>query len=159
MIGLKTLSIWFWIIILNVLDQIISKWYHGLWISLANLSLHLLQVQSDHFEEFFAPELDKHGYQALYKKNTSEVPFTIFFLLNFMKLCFLFIFKLPLLVQVYSGNFNAVDGCATFFRRDRFSHVKKYEVNVLWFFLTVGHSFSELFWSVYRLSLIRLHSL
>ncbi|XP_039130714.1 carbon catabolite repressor protein 4 homolog 1-like [Dioscorea cayenensis subsp. rotundata] len=61
----------------------------------------LQEVQSDHFEEFFAPELDKHGYQALYKKNTSEV---------------------------YSGNFNAVDGCATFFRRDRFSHVKKYEV-------------------------------
>lgn len=31
------------------------------------------QVQSDHFEEYFAPELDKHGYQALYKRKTSEV--------------------------------------------------------------------------------------
>ncbi|XP_065024436.1 carbon catabolite repressor protein 4 homolog 1 [Musa acuminata AAA Group] len=61
----------------------------------------LQEVQSDHFEEFFAPELDKHGYQALYKKKTSEV---------------------------YSGNPNTLDGCATFFRRDRFSHVKKYEV-------------------------------
>lgn len=30
-------------------------------------------MQSDHFEEFFAPELDKHGYQALYKKKTAEV--------------------------------------------------------------------------------------
>ncbi|XXG64199.1 hypothetical protein AAC387_Pa05g2211 [Persea americana] len=59
------------------------------------------EVQSDHFEEFFAPELDKHGYQALYKKKTSEV---------------------------YSGNATPVDGCATFFRRDRFAHVKKYEV-------------------------------
>lgn len=63
--------------------------------------LCLQEVQSDHFEEFFAPELDKHGYQALYKKKTSEV---------------------------YNGNPNSVDGCATFFRRDKFSHVKKYEV-------------------------------
>ncbi|CAO2822106.1 unnamed protein product [Amaranthus hypochondriacus] len=57
----------------------------------------LQEVQHDHFEEFFSPELDKHGYQALYKRKTSEVTQT-------------------------------ADGCATFFRRDRFSHVKKYEV-------------------------------
>ncbi|KAG8371831.1 hypothetical protein BUALT_Bualt12G0004000 [Buddleja alternifolia] len=61
----------------------------------------LQEVQSDHFEEFFAPELDKHGYQALFKRKTAEV---------------------------FGGNINTVDGCATFFRRDRFSHVKKYEV-------------------------------
>ncbi|KAK9921608.1 hypothetical protein M0R45_030112 [Rubus argutus] len=61
----------------------------------------LQEVQSDHFDEFFAPELDKHGYQALYKRKTNEV---------------------------YSGNTPTIDGCATFFRRDRFSHVKKYEV-------------------------------
>ncbi|KAK4392400.1 Carbon catabolite repressor protein 41 [Sesamum angolense] len=61
----------------------------------------LQEVQSDHFEEFFAPELDKHGYQALFKRNTAEV---------------------------FGGNINCIDGCATFFRRDRFSHVKKYEV-------------------------------
>ncbi|KAL4571619.1 hypothetical protein LXL04_018382 [Taraxacum kok-saghyz] len=61
----------------------------------------LQEVQSDHFEEFFAPELDKHGYQALFKKKTSEV---------------------------YNGSTQTIDGCATFFRRDRFSHVKKYEV-------------------------------
>ncbi|RZC93649.1 hypothetical protein C5167_007690 [Papaver somniferum] len=60
----------------------------------------LILVQSDHFDEFFAPELDKHGYQALYKKKTTEV---------------------------YTGTY-AIDGRATFFRRDRFSHVKKYEV-------------------------------
>ncbi|XP_026390263.1 carbon catabolite repressor protein 4 homolog 1-like [Papaver somniferum] len=58
------------------------------------------RVQSDHFDEFFAPELDKHGYQALYKKKTTGV---------------------------YIGTY-AIYGCATFFRRDRFSHVKKYEV-------------------------------
>ncbi|XP_050122513.1 carbon catabolite repressor protein 4 homolog 1-like [Malus sylvestris] len=61
----------------------------------------LQEVRSDHFEEFFAPELDKHGYQALYKRKTNEV---------------------------YNGNTQTIDGCATFFRRDRFSHVKKYEV-------------------------------
>ncbi|XP_057984273.1 carbon catabolite repressor protein 4 homolog 1 [Malania oleifera] len=61
----------------------------------------LQEVQSDHFEEFFSPELDKHGYQALYKRKTAEV---------------------------FSGNIHTIDGCATFFRRDRFSHVKKYEV-------------------------------
>ncbi|XWS59295.1 hypothetical protein CRYUN_Cryun08bG0109500 [Craigia yunnanensis] len=61
----------------------------------------LQEVQSDHYEEFFAPELGKHGYQALYKRKTNEV---------------------------YSGNAPTIDGCATFFRRDRFSHVKKYEV-------------------------------
>lgn len=60
-----------------------------------------LQVQSDHFEEFFSPELDKHGYQALFKRKTAEV---------------------------YNGSSQTIDGCATFFRRDRFSHVKKYEV-------------------------------
>lgn len=27
--------------------------------------------------EFFAPELDKHGYQALYKRKTNEVDFTL----------------------------------------------------------------------------------
>ncbi|KAK9075827.1 hypothetical protein SSX86_004156 [Deinandra increscens subsp. villosa] len=61
----------------------------------------LQEVQSDHFEEFFAPELDKHGYQALFKRRTTEV---------------------------YNGSNQTIDGCATFFRRDRFSHVKKYEV-------------------------------
>ncbi|XAR70051.1 Poly(A)-specific ribonuclease [Bertholletia excelsa] len=61
----------------------------------------LQEVQSDHFDEFFSPELDKHGYQALFKRKTAEV---------------------------FSGNIHIIDGCATFFRRDRFSHVKKYEV-------------------------------
>ncbi|KAF5941241.1 hypothetical protein HYC85_022408 [Camellia sinensis] len=65
------------------------------------LKFECVVVQSDHFEEFFAPELDKHGYQALFKRKTAEV---------------------------FSGNIHIIDGCATFFRRDRFSHVKKYEV-------------------------------
>ncbi|KAJ3673918.1 hypothetical protein LUZ60_005910 [Juncus effusus] len=64
----------------------------------------LQEVQNNHYEEFFAPELDKHGYQALYKKRTSEY------------------------LQIFPGNPITIDGCATFFRRDRFNHVKKYEV-------------------------------
>ena len=36
-------------------------------------SFFIWQVQSDHFHEIFAPELDKHGYQALYKRKTNEV--------------------------------------------------------------------------------------
>ncbi|KAF3777162.1 Carbon catabolite repressor protein [Nymphaea thermarum] len=63
--------------------------------------LCLQEVQSDHFEDFFAPELEKHGYIAVYKRKTSEV---------------------------FNGNGRVIDGCATFFRRDRFSLVKKYEV-------------------------------
>ncbi|CAN1772675.1 Carbon catabolite repressor protein 4 homolog 1 [Linum perenne] len=61
----------------------------------------LQEVQNNHFLEFFSPELDKHGYQGMYKRKTNEV---------------------------YSGNPSTIHGCATFFRRDRFSHVKKYEV-------------------------------
>eukprot|EP00899_Mesostigma_viride_P011811 jgi/Mesvir1/20630/Mv14856-RA.1 len=63
--------------------------------------LCLQEVQSDHFEDFFGPELDKAGYTAVYKKKTGEV---------------------------YTGTAYAFDGCATFFRRDRFVLVKKYEV-------------------------------
>nr|XP_029123569.1 carbon catabolite repressor protein 4 homolog 1 isoform X2 [Elaeis guineensis] len=93
--------------------------------------LCLQEVQSDHFEEFFAPELDKHGYQALYKKKTSEVKFhmlSCFWNFNFHCFQLVNMVNYRWLVQVYSGNPNAVDGCATFFRRDKFSHVKKYEV-------------------------------
>jgi mRNA deadenylase 3'-5' endonuclease subunit Ccr4 len=38
-----------------------------------------VQVQSDHYEDFYAPELDKHGYTGVYKKKTGEVSFSSFF--------------------------------------------------------------------------------
>lgn len=38
------------------------------------------QVQSDHYEEFFAPGLEKHGYTSIYKKKTGEVILLFFFL-------------------------------------------------------------------------------
>lgn len=40
---------------------------------LANGQPFFLQVQSDHYDEFFSPELDKHGYHGLYKRKTNEV--------------------------------------------------------------------------------------
>lgn len=63
--------------------------------------LCLQEVQSNHFQDFLAPELQKHGYTAIYKKKTTEI---------------------------YTGSSFSIDGCATFFKRDRFSLVKKYEV-------------------------------
>jgi CCR4-NOT transcription complex subunit 6 len=38
-----------------------------------------VQVQSDHYEDFYAPELEKHGYTGVYKKKTGEVRFSSFF--------------------------------------------------------------------------------
>mmetsp|Transcript_1127 Transcript_1127/g.4184 ORF Transcript_1127/g.4184 Transcript_1127/m.4184 type:complete len:548 (-) Transcript_1127:374-2017(-) len=63
--------------------------------------LALQEVQSNHYEEFFAPELQKHGYTAVYKKKTA---------------------------QVFTGTSYTIDGCATFFKKERFTLIKKYEV-------------------------------
>ena len=61
------------------------------------------EVQSNHFYDFLQPELAKHGYSSVYKKKTMEI---------------------------YTGNSYAIDGCATFFKKDKFGLVKKYEVGV-----------------------------
>ena len=61
----------------------------------------LQEVQSDHYENFFKPEMSKYGYDSVYKKKTSEV---------------------------YAGGTMVIDGCGTFYRRDRFSIIKKYDV-------------------------------
>ena len=53
-------------------------------------------------QEFLAPELGKAGYTGVYKKKTAEL---------------------------YTRAAFATDGCATFFRRERFGLVKKYEVS------------------------------
>ncbi|KAL3514141.1 hypothetical protein ACH5RR_026858 [Cinchona calisaya] len=63
--------------------------------------LCLQEVQSDHFKNFFEPEFTKLGYSAVYKRKTKEV---------------------------YCANQYVIDGCATFFRQDRFKMVTKYEV-------------------------------
>uniref|UniRef100_A0A5B6YNW0 poly(A)-specific ribonuclease n=1 Tax=Davidia involucrata TaxID=16924 RepID=A0A5B6YNW0_DAVIN len=63
--------------------------------------LCLQEVQSDHFENFFKPKLAKRGYSVIYKKKTKEV---------------------------YTANQYTIDGCATFFRSDRFKEIMKYEL-------------------------------
>lgn len=63
--------------------------------------LCLQEVQSDHFENFFKPELEIFGYTAVYKKKTKEV---------------------------YTGNGYTIDGCAIFFRNDKFKEVMTYEL-------------------------------
>lgn len=78
--------------------------------------LCLQEVQSDHYLDFWAPELQKAGYVAIYKKKTTEI---------------------------YTDNKYAIDGCATFFRRERFSLVKKYEVEFNKAALSLAESFSN----------------
>lgn len=78
--------------------------------------LCLQEVQSDHYLDFWAPELAKAGYMAIYKKKTTEL---------------------------YTENKYAIDGCATFFKRDRFALVKKYEVEFNKAALSLAESFSN----------------
>ncbi|KAL9234260.1 hypothetical protein vseg_009148 [Gypsophila vaccaria] len=61
----------------------------------------LQEVQSDHFEDFFKPELESYGYQAVYKKKTREM---------------------------FTGSGYTIDGCATFFRGDTFKKIIAYEL-------------------------------
>jgi len=63
--------------------------------------LCLQEIQSNHFEDFFLPELQRAGYHAVYKRKTGEM---------------------------FTGSAYAFDGCATFFRKDCFALIKKYEV-------------------------------
>lgn len=69
--------------------------------------LCLQEVQSDHFNNFFEPEFAKLGYSAIYKRKTKEV---------------------------YSANQYVIDGCATFFRHDRFKMVIKSSM-IKWHYL------------------------
>lgn len=63
--------------------------------------LCLQEVQSDHFEDFFQGELAKYGYSSVYKKKTA---------------------------QIFSEGKYVIDGCAIFFKKDKFALIKKYEV-------------------------------
>ncbi|GAA0157732.1 mRNA polyadenylation factor [Lithospermum erythrorhizon] len=69
--------------------------------SICNVSmLAIYLVQKDHFKEFFKPELDMHGYEALFTWKST-------------KGCI--------------DKKNTIERCATFFRKDEFSLVEKYE--------------------------------
>ncbi|CAL8997363.1 unnamed protein product [Prunus brigantina] len=63
--------------------------------------LCLQEVQRDHFEDLLKPALAKCGYSVLYKTKTKEV---------------------------YTPNQYTIDGCATFYRRDKFKEIVKYEL-------------------------------
>lgn len=63
--------------------------------------LCLQEVQSDHFENFFKPELTNRGYSVTFKKKTSAV---------------------------YTANQYVIDGCATFYRKDLFKEIWIYEL-------------------------------
>ncbi|KAI3868505.1 hypothetical protein MKX03_035678 [Papaver bracteatum] len=73
----------------------------------------LQEVQSDHFEDFFKPELQRFGYSSVYKRKTKG----------------LFTYK-----REYT-----YDGCATFFRFDKFRQVEKYELE----FNTIAQELAE----------------
>lgn len=55
--------------------------------------LCLQEVQADHFENYLEPELAKYNYAGLYKCKTRE----------------------------FMGQYGKMDGCAIFYRRDKFS--------------------------------------
>ena len=65
--------------------------------------LCLQEMQSTHYVEDVQPELDRRGYDSIFKQKTMSEMFTM------------------------AGDY-AMDGCATFYKRSRFSLVKKYEV-------------------------------
>ena len=50
---------------------------HVIAVSLHSCSL-ARQIQDDHFQDYFAPTLQKHGYTAVYKKKTAQAsPFKL----------------------------------------------------------------------------------
>ncbi|CAI9106037.1 OLC1v1005092C1 [Oldenlandia corymbosa var. corymbosa] len=63
--------------------------------------LCLQEVQSDHYKTFFEPELARFGYLSIYKGKRKGIS---------------------------KGKELVTDGCATFFRHDKFKLVKKYEI-------------------------------
>jgi CCR4-NOT transcription complex subunit 6 len=63
--------------------------------------LCLQEVQGDHFENFFQPQLAKHGYEGVFKSKTRDA---------------------------LGDNPNAIDGCAIFFRRERFALMEQYSI-------------------------------
>jgi len=60
----------------------------------------LQEIQADHFEEHFNPAMRRAGYEGIYKAKMRES----------------------------MGRKGKVDGCATFYRRDRFQLIEKHEI-------------------------------
>ena len=56
-----------------------------------------MQVQCDHFENFFEPELKKLGYSVMYKKKTGAGVWLKSDLITFIHLCRTFVLNINLL--------------------------------------------------------------
>jgi len=63
----------------------------------------LQEVQGDHFEEFFQPELLKAGYDGIFKAKKRNV--------------------------LHGEESNTMDGCAIFYKRDRFAMIETYSID------------------------------
>lgn len=64
--------------------------------------LCLQEIQADHFEQFFYPHLSQQGYEGIFKRKTRDS---------------------------MTMNADAVDGCAIFFKRDRFTLSEQYGID------------------------------
>ena len=74
------------------------------------------EVQSNHYEDYLRDELASCGYEGVYKKKTNEL---------------------------YVGKCSASDGCATFYRTNKFDLIKKYEVEFNKAAVTTANHFRE----------------
>lgn len=61
----------------------------------------LQEVQSDHYEQFLRPKLEEVGYDSVYKQKSTEI---------------------------FTASAYATDGCATFYKRSKFSFLKTYSL-------------------------------
>jgi mRNA deadenylase 3'-5' endonuclease subunit Ccr4 len=61
----------------------------------------LQEVQANHFEKFFHPQLVARGYEGIYKRKTRDS---------------------------HGEDPDAIDGCALFYRRDRFALLEQYGI-------------------------------
>lgn len=77
--------------------------------------MNLKEVQSNHYESL-RESLAAAGYEGVYKRKT---------------------------IDLYAGKCTAIDGCATFFRKDRFDLIKKYEVEFNKAAVTTANHFRE----------------
>eukprot|EP00210_Caulerpa_lentillifera_P005163 g4935.t1 len=76
----------------------------------------LQEVQSNHYEDYLKDVLAQHGYEGVYKRKT---------------------------YKLYTGKHLAIDGCATFYKKDRFLLVKKYEVEFNKAAVTTANNYRE----------------
>merc|ERR1712045_362435 len=70
----------------------------------------LQEVQNNHFEDFFHPHLSKEGYEGIFKRKTRGENST----------------RSDLETQQQKKTQQKMDGCAIFYRKDRFALMEQY---------------------------------